>query len=183
MISFEKVSVQSSSKYRSLPPENYAQRETCSPVHHGSDYGRNPPGSLSHCYAFRTRLGHCRLTQSVDSWNSHVTLPMTSVCHVQAITLLGLGMYPNVCYHKEKRKVLTVENKAALVHMSSVNCSNTEVHFPSPFFVFGEKLRLPRYTVYLFSPVTDCLHRRLFSSQTGSPFQNHQMCFFDMFFC
>ncbi|KAL8568221.1 hypothetical protein ACOMHN_027744 [Nucella lapillus] len=58
-----------------------------------------------------------------------------------AITLLGLGLYPNVCFHKEKRKVLTVEGKAALVHKSSVNCSNYEVHFPSPFFIFGEKIR------------------------------------------
>nr|KAG5703072.1 hypothetical protein BaRGS_016233 [Batillaria attramentaria]KAG5706592.1 hypothetical protein BaRGS_005662 [Batillaria attramentaria] len=58
-----------------------------------------------------------------------------------AITLLCLGLYPNVCYHKEKRKVLTVESKAALVHKSSVNCSNFEIHFPSPFFIFGEKIR------------------------------------------
>ncbi|XP_076436287.1 ATP-dependent RNA helicase A-like isoform X2 [Babylonia areolata] len=58
-----------------------------------------------------------------------------------AITLLCLGLYPNVCYHKEKRKVLTVEGKAALVHKSSVNCSNFEIHFPSPFFIFGEKIR------------------------------------------
>mgnify|MGYP001798210578 CR=1 FL=1 len=54
--------------------------------------------------------------------------------------LLCMGLYPNVCYHKEKRKVLTTEGKAALVHKSSVNCSNMPVHFPSPFFVFGEKV-------------------------------------------
>ena len=54
--------------------------------------------------------------------------------------MLGLGLYPNVCYHKEKRKVLTVESKAALVHKSSVNCSNFEIKFPSPFFIFGEKV-------------------------------------------
>ena len=51
-----------------------------------------------------------------------------------------MGLYPNVCYHKEKRKVLTTESKAALVHKSSVNCSNREIHFESPFFVFGEKV-------------------------------------------
>lgn len=51
-----------------------------------------------------------------------------------------MGLYPNVCYHKEKRKVLTTEGKAALVHKSSVNCSNMPVKFPSPFFVFGEKV-------------------------------------------
>ncbi|XP_071097710.1 ATP-dependent RNA helicase A-like [Haliotis cracherodii] len=58
-----------------------------------------------------------------------------------AITLLSMGLYPNVCYHKEKRKVLTTESRAALVHKSSVNCSNFEVKFPSPFFIFGEKIR------------------------------------------
>ncbi|XP_012946325.2 ATP-dependent RNA helicase A, partial [Aplysia californica] len=58
-----------------------------------------------------------------------------------AITLLTLGLYPNVCYHKEKRKVLTQESKAALVHKSSVNCSNFAINFPHPFFIFGEKIR------------------------------------------
>ena len=53
-----------------------------------------------------------------------------------------MGLYPNVCYHKEKRKVLTTEGKAALVSKSSVNCSNRAVKFPSPFFVFGEKVRV-----------------------------------------
>ncbi|CAG2229920.1 DHX9 [Mytilus edulis] len=57
------------------------------------------------------------------------------------ISLLCLGLYPNVCYHKEKRKVLTTESRAALVHKSSVNCSNQEIKFPSPFFIFGEKIR------------------------------------------
>ncbi|GFO05392.1 ATP-dependent RNA helicase a-like protein [Plakobranchus ocellatus] len=60
---------------------------------------------------------------------------------VPAVTFLCLGLYPNVCYHKEKRKVLTQEAKAALVHKSSVNCSNFPVEFPSPFFIFGEKIR------------------------------------------
>lgn len=55
--------------------------------------------------------------------------------------LLCAGLYPNVCYHKEKRKVLTTESKAALIHKTSVNCSNMKVSFPYPFFVFGEKIR------------------------------------------
>lgn len=55
--------------------------------------------------------------------------------------LLSAGLYPNVCYHKEKRKVLTTEAKAALIHKTSVNCSNLKVTFPYPFFVFGEKIR------------------------------------------
>lgn len=54
--------------------------------------------------------------------------------------LLCMGLYPNVCYHKEKRKVLTTESKAALIHKTSVNCSNFEQKFPFPFFVFGEKV-------------------------------------------
>ncbi|RZF44519.1 hypothetical protein LSTR_LSTR002292 [Laodelphax striatellus] len=57
------------------------------------------------------------------------------------IALLCMGFYPNVCYHKEKRKVLTTECKSALVHKMSVNCSNMEQTFPCPFFVFGEKIR------------------------------------------
>lgn len=55
--------------------------------------------------------------------------------------LLCAGLYPNVCYHKEKRKVLTTESKSALIHKTSVNCMNLKVSFPYPFFVFGEKIR------------------------------------------
>lgn len=58
-----------------------------------------------------------------------------------SLALLCLGLYPNVCYHKDKRKVLTTECKAALIHKTSVNCSNMAVTFPYPFFVFGEKIR------------------------------------------
>jgi len=55
--------------------------------------------------------------------------------------ILCIGLYPNFCMHKEKRKVFTTEGKAALIHKSSVNCTNREVTFHSPFFVFGEKIR------------------------------------------
>lgn len=58
-----------------------------------------------------------------------------------SLALLCLGLYPNVCYHKDKRNVLTTENKTALIHKTSVNCSNIAVTFPYPFFVFGEKIR------------------------------------------
>ena len=51
-----------------------------------------------------------------------------------------MGLYPNICMHKEKRKVLTTEGKSALIHKSSVNCMNREISFDSPFFVFGEKV-------------------------------------------
>ncbi|KAG9343499.1 hypothetical protein JZ751_013665, partial [Albula glossodonta] len=59
------------------------------------------------------------------------------------ISLLAFGSYPNVCYHKEKRKILTTEGRNALIHKSSVNCpfSSQDTKYPSPFFVFGEKIR------------------------------------------
>ncbi|KAM5202885.1 ATP-dependent RNA helicase A isoform 1-T2 [Hipposideros larvatus] len=59
------------------------------------------------------------------------------------ISLLAFGVYPNVCYHKEKRKILTTEGRNALIHKSSVNCpfSSQDMNYPSPFFVFGEKIR------------------------------------------
>lgn len=58
------------------------------------------------------------------------------------ISLLAFGVYPNVCYHKEKRKILTTEGHNALIHKSSVNCpfSSQDIKYPSPFFVFGEKV-------------------------------------------
>lgn len=58
------------------------------------------------------------------------------------ISLLAFGVYPNVCYHKEKRKILTTEGRNALIHKSSVNCpfSNQDSKYPSPFFVFSEKV-------------------------------------------
>uniref|UniRef100_G3TQL7 ATP-dependent RNA helicase A n=1 Tax=Loxodonta africana TaxID=9785 RepID=G3TQL7_LOXAF len=59
------------------------------------------------------------------------------------ISLLAFGVYPNVCYHKEKRKILTTEGRNALIHKSSVNCpfSSQDMKYPCPFFVFGEKIR------------------------------------------
>ncbi len=57
------------------------------------------------------------------------------------VALIAMGTYPNVCMHKEKRKVLTTEAKNALIHKSSVNCSRDAIQFPVPYFVFGEKIR------------------------------------------
>uniref|UniRef100_A0A1A7WG96 RNA helicase n=1 Tax=Iconisemion striatum TaxID=60296 RepID=A0A1A7WG96_9TELE len=59
------------------------------------------------------------------------------------VSLLTFGSYPNVCYHKEKRKILTTEGRNALIHKSSVNCpfSSQDIRYPSPFFVFSEKIR------------------------------------------
>lgn len=60
-----------------------------------------------------------------------------------AISLLCIGLYPNVCMYKEKRKVIC-ESRPALIHKSSVNCpfGNQDCIFPLPFFVFGEKVNL-----------------------------------------
>ncbi|CDQ68495.1 unnamed protein product [Oncorhynchus mykiss] len=59
------------------------------------------------------------------------------------ISLLTYGSYPNVCYHKEKRKILTTEGRNALIHKCSINCpfSSQDMTYPSPFFVFSEKIR------------------------------------------
>ncbi|XP_020318158.2 ATP-dependent RNA helicase A isoform X1 [Oncorhynchus kisutch] len=59
------------------------------------------------------------------------------------VSLLTYGSYPNVCYHKEKRKILTTEGRNALIHKCSVNCpfSSQDMTYPSPFFVFSEKIR------------------------------------------
>ncbi|XP_076644853.1 dosage compensation regulator mle isoform X2 [Halictus rubicundus] len=78
--------------------------------------------------------------------------------------LLCMGLYPNVCYHKEKRKVLTTESKAALIHKTSVNCSNFEQNFPFPFFVFGEKIRTRAVSCKQLTMVSP-IHLLLFGSR------------------
>ncbi|KAF5278987.1 hypothetical protein FQA39_LY05665 [Lamprigera yunnana] len=80
------------------------------------------------------------------------------------MALMCMGLYPNACYHKEKRKVLTTESKAALIHKTSVNCSNFEQNFPFPFFVFGEKIRTRAVSCKQMSMVTP-LHLLLFGSR------------------
>ncbi|XP_063795837.1 ATP-dependent RNA helicase A protein-like isoform X2 [Pseudophryne corroboree] len=59
------------------------------------------------------------------------------------ISLLAFGVYPNVCYHKEKRRFLTTDSGNALIHKSSVSCpfSSQDINYPSPFFVFSVKIR------------------------------------------
>ncbi len=56
------------------------------------------------------------------------------------ISLLCYALYPNVCFHVSKRKLLTTEGKEALIHKNSVNCGREIPIFPSPFFVFTEKV-------------------------------------------
>jgi len=81
--------------------------------------------------------------------------------------LLTMGLYPNVCLHKEKRKVLTTEAKIALVHKSSVCYTNLpypQSTFPMPFFVFGEKLRTSVISAKQLTMVSP-IHLLLFGSK------------------
>jgi len=78
--------------------------------------------------------------------------------------LLALGLYPNVCIHKDKRKVFTTEAKIALIHKSSINFTNLPEEFPSPFFVFGEKLRTNIVSAKQMSMITP-IHLMLFGAK------------------
>lgn len=60
--------------------------------------------------------------------------------YLKVISLLCYALYPNVCFHVSKRKLLTTEGKEALIHKNSVNCGREIPVFPSPFFVFTEKV-------------------------------------------
>lgn len=53
--------------------------------------------------------------------------------------MLTNGLYPNIAYHVEKRKLLTAEGKCALVHKGSVNCIKNP-SFAFPLFAFTEKV-------------------------------------------
>ena len=53
--------------------------------------------------------------------------------------MLTSGLYPNIAYHLEKRKLLTAEGKCALIHKASVNCVKDST-FTSPLFTFTEKV-------------------------------------------
>lgn len=61
-------------------------------------------------------------------------------------------------------QVLTTESKLALIHKTSVNCSNMEQKFPYPFFVFGEKIRTRAVSCKQMSMVTP-IHLLLFGSK------------------
>ncbi|XP_069362923.1 dosage compensation regulator mle isoform X3 [Maniola hyperantus] len=84
-----------------------------------------------------TTIGFSEECCMAQRWNPNVEDPVLDL----VIALLCMGLYPNVCLHQGKRKVLTTEGKPALIHKTSVNCSNMEQKFASPFFVFGEKVR------------------------------------------
>lgn len=59
---------------------------------------------------------------------------------------------------------MTTESKAALIHKTSVNCSNFEQTFPYPFFVFGEKIRTRAVSCKQMTMVTP-IHLLLFGSR------------------
>ena len=58
------------------------------------------------------------------------------------LSLLAIGLVPNVAVHTDGRKLL-VDGKGALMHKASACCpfGNKGVKFPYPTFVFGEKVR------------------------------------------
>ncbi|KAK7867141.1 hypothetical protein R5R35_005856 [Gryllus longicercus] len=105
-------------------------------------------------------IGFPEESMSMQVFNYHGSDPKLDM----VTALLCMGLYPNVCFHKEKRKVLTTESKAALIHKTSVNCSNQEQHFPFPFFVFGEKIRTRAVSCKQMTMVTP-IHLLLFGSR------------------
>ncbi len=54
--------------------------------------------------------------------------------------LLCAGLYPNVSYHLEKRRLVTSDSKTALIHKLSVNNIHKDPFFSSPYFIFDEKV-------------------------------------------
>ncbi|EFX87498.1 hypothetical protein DAPPUDRAFT_306485 [Daphnia pulex] len=58
---------------------------------------------------------------------------------------IGIGHYPNIFAHREKRKVQMADarSRPSLIHKSSVNCPDSdEIEFPLPYFVFREKIAI-----------------------------------------
>lgn len=92
--------------------------------------------------------------------NNNEADPHLDLC----LALLCVGLYPNVCVHKEKRKVLTTESRDALIHKTSVNCSNQATNFPYPFFVYGEKIRTKAVSCKQMTMIAP-LHLLLFGSR------------------
>lgn len=109
----------------------------------------------------------CIIQSRIDQNQPDPKLDMT-------LALLCTGLYPNVCYHKEKRKVLTTESKAALIHKTSVNCSNLQVTFPYPFFIFGEKIRTRAISCKQMTMVAP-LHLLLFGSRKVDAIDNRMV--------
>ncbi|VUZ52576.1 unnamed protein product, partial [Hymenolepis diminuta] len=79
--------------------------------------------------------------------------------------MLTNGLYPNIAYHTDARKLLTAEGKFALIHKGSVNCiKDTKPTFP--FFTFTEKIRTQTInckSLTMISPI----HLLLFGCRRG----------------
>ncbi|VDO00247.1 unnamed protein product [Rodentolepis nana] len=79
--------------------------------------------------------------------------------------MLTNGLYPNIAYHVDARKLLTAEGKFALIHKGSVNCvKDTKPTFP--FFTFTEKIRTQTInckSLTMISPI----HLLLFGCRRG----------------
>lgn len=70
-------------------------------------------------------------------------------------SLLAYALYPNVCYHTDRRKLITSDGKQALINKNSVNCGREITKFPSPFFVFGEKIKTRAVSAKQMTMVSD----------------------------
>jgi ATP-dependent RNA helicase A len=95
------------------------------------------------------------------------------------------ALYPNVCWYKDKRRVLTLENKMALINKFSVNCAmagDGEPTFASPFFVFGEKVRTRAITCKQMSMCTP-LQLLLFGCRRVQANAEHTVVLDDWFVC
>ena len=80
--------------------------------------------------------------------------------------LLCVGLYPNVAVIEDKRRLLLPDKKHALIHKTSNLCPMTngeEIHYPSPYFVFGEKLRTKTVAAKQLTMV-EVIHLALFGS-------------------
>nr|CDS27528.2 Dosage compensation regulator [Hymenolepis microstoma] len=86
--------------------------------------------------------------------------------------MLTNGLYPNIAYHADARRLLTAEGKFALIHKGSVNCfKDTKPAFP--FFTFTEKIRTQ--TIYCKSlTMISPIHLLLFGCRRGIWLSNLQ---------
>ena len=64
----------------------------------------------------------------------------------------------------DKRKLLTYDGKQCLIHKMSVNCGREILAFPSPFFIFGEKIKTRAISAKQMTMVTP-LQLLLFASE------------------
>ena len=107
--------------------------------------------------------------------------PNNSDHRLDVITsLLAYALYPNVCYHTSKRKLLTCDGKQALIHKNSVNCAREISTFPSPFFVFGEKIKTRAVSAKQMTMVTPLQLLLLASDKIETvPNESHMICLDD----